>query len=103
MNKDDLMTSVDPRMFGPNVTALLGQLMKAAGLEEGPISLGKLEICAAAAMELLTSILANMPEPMRGQAVEGLSKTLATDVAKKHERLERKIPGRRLDEPKGSA
>jgi|ERR1700758_530344 hypothetical protein len=97
------MTSNDPKMFGVSVTALLAQLMKAAGLEEGPMSLGNLEVRAAAAWELLISILANMPEPTRSQAVEGLSKTLAVDVARKRKQLEQKIPARRLDVPKGSA
>jgi hypothetical protein len=38
-------------------------------------------------MDLVISALANMPEPMRGQRVKGLSETLAADVAKKREQL----------------
>jgi len=52
--------------------------------------------------------LANMPEPMRGERVRGLSATLASDVAQKRRRIEQKIPNRKLDAlrqtpPKGSA
>jgi hypothetical protein len=53
-------------------------------------------------MELLTTALANMPEPRRGELVGGLSTTMAADVARKREWLEQ-ILGRRLDTPKGSA
>jgi hypothetical protein len=83
--------------------ALLERLYKAADLNEGPMNVGDLDIIASAAMELLTSTLANMPEPMRGERVRGLSDTLAADVAKKRERFEQKIPNRRLDTPEGSA
>jgi hypothetical protein len=87
---------------------LLERLKKAANVGEGPMSLGKLDILAAASMELLALALANMPEPMRGDTVRGLSKTLATDVAQKRKRIEQKIPNRKLDAlrqapPKGSA
>ena len=87
--------------FGPRVTELLDRLQKAAGVSEGPISLGDLDILAAAAMELLTSALANMPEPMRGQRVTGLSETLAADVAKKREQLGLDVL--QQTPPKGSA
>ena len=39
----------------------------------------------------------------RAASHRGLSETLAIDVAKKRERLEQKIPNRKLDAPKGSA
>jgi hypothetical protein len=91
------------KSFNPRTEALLERLHKAAGLNEGPMSVGELDILAAASMELLTSTLANMPEPMRGERVRGLSDTLAGDVAKKRARLEQKIPNRRLDTPEGSA
>jgi hypothetical protein len=83
--------------------ALLERLYKAADLNEGPMNVGDLDIIASAAMELLTSTLANMPEPMRGERVRGLSDTLAADVAKKRARLEQKIPNPRFDTPEGSA
>jgi hypothetical protein len=89
--------------FWPRVQALLDRLKKAAGVGEGPMSLGDLEILAAASMELLTLTLANMPEPRRSERLGGLSETLAADVAKKREWLEQKIPNRKLDAPKGSA
>ncbi|MGB6767364.1 MAG: hypothetical protein WBE50_04625 [Methyloceanibacter sp.] len=83
---------------------MLGRLQKAAGVgKPKPMSLGDLEVLAAASMELLTTALANMPEPRRGEIVKGLSTTMAADVARKREWLEQKIPGRRLDTPKGSA
>ena len=53
--------------FGPRRDALLERLKKAANVGQGPMSLGKLDILAAASMEVLTSALANMPEPMRGE------------------------------------
>src|SRR5215469_9630920 len=83
--------------FGPRRDALLVRLKKAANVGEGPMSLGKLDILAAASMELLTLTLANMPEPMRGERVKGLAATLAADVAQKRRRLEQKIPNRKLD------
>ena len=53
-------------------------------------------------MELLTTALANMPEPRRGEIVKGLSTTIAADVARKREWLEQKLPGRPpFDTPKG--
>ena len=89
--------------FWPRVQALLDRLKKAAGVGEGLMNRGDLDILAAASMDLLTLTLANMPEPRRGETVRGLSETLAIDVAKKRERLEQKIPNRKLDAPKGSA
>jgi hypothetical protein len=90
--------------FGPRRDAMLGRLQKAAGVgKPKPMSLGDLEVLAAASMELLTTALANMPEPRRGEIVKGLSTTMAADVARKREWLEQKIPGRRLDTLKGSA
>ncbi len=80
------------------VTAKLAALQEAAGARSGPVAVSELQVIAAAAMELLTVTLANMPEPERSHAVERLSKTLATDVAKKRQRLEQKIPP-----PEGSA
>jgi hypothetical protein len=50
-------------------------------------TMADLDILAAALMELLTTTFANMPEPMRGQRVRGLSETLADDVAQKREQL----------------
>ena len=67
------------------------------------MSQGDLDILAAAAWELVTSTLANMPEPPRGERVRGLSASLEGDVAKQRERLEQRVPARRLDTPKGSA
>jgi hypothetical protein len=105
--EENLMASEDKAKFlkelGPRRDALLVRLKKAANVGEGPMSLGKLDILAAASMELLTLALANMPEPMRGERVKGLSATLAADVAQKRKRIEQKIPNRRLDAPKGSA
>ena len=104
------MTSEDKakflKEFGPRRDAMLEK--KAANVGEGPMSLGKLDILAAASMELLTLALANMPEPTRGERVKGLSATLAADVAQKRKRIEQKIPNRRLDAlrqtpPKASA
>jgi hypothetical protein len=93
------MTSEDKakflKEFGPRRDAMLEK--KAANVGEGPMSLGKLDILAAASMELLTLALANMPEPTRGERVKGLSATLAADVAQKRKRIEQKIPNRRLD------
>jgi hypothetical protein len=83
--------------FRPRVNVLLARLRKAAGADDGPMSLGDLDILAAASMELLTSALANMPEPMRGKMVNKLSEIFAADVAEKRQRLEQKIPGRQLD------
>jgi hypothetical protein len=102
------MTSEDTarflREFGPRRDAMLRRLQKAAGVgKPKPMNLADLEVLAAASMELMTTALANMPEPRRGEIVRGLSETLAVDVAKKREWLERNIPNRRLDAPKGSA
>jgi hypothetical protein len=102
---EDLMSELAKflKTFDPRTEALLERLHKAAGLNEGPMTLGDLDILVAASMELLTSALANLPEPTRGERVRGLSETLAADVAKKRARLEQKIPSRRLDTPEGSA
>ena len=106
------MTSEDKakflKEFGPRRDAMLERLKKAANVGQGPMSLGKLDILAAASMELLTLALANMPEPTRGERVRGLSATLAADVAQKRKRIEQKIPNRKLDAlrqtpPRGSA
>jgi hypothetical protein len=98
------MTSEDKakflKEFGPRRDAMLERLKKAANVGEGPMSLGKLDILAAASMELLTLALANMPEPTRGERVKGLTATLAADVAQKRKRIEQKIPNRRLDAPR---
>ena len=94
------MTSEDKakflKEFGPRRDALLARLKKAANVGEGLMSLGKLDILAAASMELLTLALANMPEPTRGERVKGLSATLAADVAQKRKRIEQKTPNRKL-------
>ena len=94
------MTSEDKakflKEFGPRRDALLARLKKAANVGEGPMSLGKLDILAAASMELLTLALANMPEPTRSERVKGLSATLAADVAQKRKRIEQKTPNRKL-------
>jgi hypothetical protein len=83
---------------------MLGRLAEAAGVTQPrPMSLGDLEVLAAASMELLTTALANIPEPRRGELVSGLSATMAADVARKREWLEQRNPGRRLDTPEGSA
>jgi len=91
------------RQFRPRVKALLVRLQKAAGMGSGRMSLSELDILAAASTELLTSTLANMPEPLRGERVWELPETTSADAAKKRERLEQKIPSRKLDTPKGSA
>ena len=68
---------------------MLRRLQKAAGVgKPKPMNLGDLEVIAAASMELLTTALANMPEPRRGELVGGLSTTIAADVARKREWLE---------------
>ena len=82
--------------FAPRVTELLDRLQKAANVSERPMTLGDLDILAAASWELLTTTLANMPESQRGRRVRQLSENLAADVAKKRDRLEQKI-GARLD------
>ena len=92
------------REFGPRRDAMLHRLQKAARVgKPKSMNLGDLEVLAAASMELLTTTLANIPEPRRGEIVSGLSATMAADVARKREWLEQMIPGRRLDTPKGSA
>ena len=72
--------------FGPRVADLVNRLQEAARVRELRTR-ADLDILAAAALELLTSALANMPEPMRGHRVSRVSETLATDVAKKREQL----------------
>lgn len=90
--------------FGLRVTNLLNRLLKAARVSKDRMKQGDLDVLAAATMELLTMTLANMPEPIRGKRVEGLSATLAADVAKKRERIEQNILARHLNEtPRGSA
>src|SRR5215471_759558 len=80
------MTSEDKakflKEFGPRRDALLERLKKAANVGEGPMSLGKLDILAAASMELLTLALANMPEPARISFSQALLRTkdLGADV-----------------------
>jgi hypothetical protein len=64
-------------------------------------TMADLDILAAALMELLTTTFANMPEPMRGQRVRGLSETLAADVAQKREQLGLDVL--QQTPPKGSA
>jgi hypothetical protein len=76
------MTSEDmPRFlqeFGPRRDAMLRRLQKAAGVgKPKPMNLGDLEVIAAASMELLTTAIANMPKPRRGEMVRGLSESLA--------------------------
>ena len=97
------MTSDDAKYmeeFGPRVVALLDRLQKATGVGELRTR-ADLDILAAAAMDLVISALANMPEPMRGQRVKGLSETLAADVAKKREQLGLDVL--QQTPPKGSA
>ena len=87
------MTSEDKakflKEFGPRRDAMLEK--KAANVGEGPMSLGKLDILAAASMELLALALANMPEPMRGERVKGLSATLAATLLKSASGLSRRF------------
>jgi hypothetical protein len=89
--------------FGLRVTNLLNRLLKAARVGKDRMKQGDLDVLAAATMELLTMALANMPEPIRGKRVEGLSATLAADVAKKRERLEQNILAQHFDTPRGRA
>ena len=90
--------------FGPRRDAMLRRLQKAAGVgKPKPMNLGDLEIIAAASMELLTTAIANMPEPRRGEIVRGLSESLAADVGRKREWLERRFSIREFDDPAGSA
>jgi len=91
------MTSEVAAKFLTDLDVMSDKLKKAAGVSEGPMTQHDLDVLAAAAMALLTSAIANMPEPRRGETVRGLSETLAIDVAKQRERLEQKIPNRRLD------
>jgi hypothetical protein len=89
--------------FGLRVTNLLNRLLKAARVGKDRMKQGDLDVLTAATMELLTMTLANMPEPIRSKRVEGLSATLAADVAKKRERIEQNILAQHLDTPRGSA
>ncbi len=51
---------------------MLGRLAEAAGVTQPkPMTLSDLEVLAAASMELLTTALANIPEPRRGKLVNG--------------------------------
>jgi hypothetical protein len=100
---EGLMTSEATAKFIMDVSALLERLKKAAGVSEGPMSQGDLSVIATATVELLTLTLANLPEPRRSETVRALSESLAIDVAKKRERIDQKIPNRRLGAPKGSA
>ena len=86
--------------FDSRVQALLEQLKKAAGLSEGPMSLGNLDILAAASMELLALAIANMPKSMREIRLKGLPAILAADAAQKRKRIEQTIE---QAIPKGSA
>jgi hypothetical protein len=97
-----LLTSEATAKFIKDVNALVERLKKAAGVREGPMSQGDLNVLASATVELLTLTLANLPEPRRSETVRALSECLAIDVAKKLERIEQKIPNRRLGAPKGS-
>jgi len=97
------MTSKAYAEFLKDIDVMLGQLKKAAGVSEGPMTQRDLDVLAAASADLLTLAIANMPEPRRGETIRELSEMLAVDVAKKREWLERKNPNRRLDTPKGSA
>ena len=76
--------------FGPRVTELLDGLQKAAGVSERPMTLGDLDILAAASWELLTTTLANMPESQRCRRVRQLSETLAAGDAKSASGLNRR-------------
>jgi len=77
--------------FDSRVQAVLENLKKAAGLSEGPMSLGDLDILAAS-MELLALTLANMPKSMREIRLRAMPAILAADVAQKRKRIEEKIP-----------
>jgi len=74
-----------------NRPAVLEHFKKAAGLSEGPMSLGDLDILAAS-MELLALTLANMPKSMREIRLRAMPAILAADVAQKRKRIEEKIP-----------
>jgi hypothetical protein len=74
--------------FVRRVNALLDRLQKAAGVGEGPMSQADLDVLAVATVELLTNILANMPEHMGGDRLRAFTASLEADVAKKRERIE---------------
>ena len=78
--------------FDSRVQALLEHLKKATGLSEGSMSLGDLDILAAASMELLALAIAKMPKSMRDVRLKGLPAVLAADVAQKRKHIEEKIP-----------
>ena len=86
--------------FDSRVQALLEHLKKATGLSEGSMSLGDLDILAAASMELLALAIAKMPKSMRDVRLKGLPAVLAADVAQKRKRIEQTIE---QTIPKGSA
>jgi hypothetical protein len=91
--------------FVRRVNALLDRLQKAAGLGEGAMNQADLDVLAVASAELLTNTLANMPEPMRSDRLKAFSETLAADVAKKRERLNRafrKVQRKRLESTRRS-
>jgi len=77
--------------FDSRVQVLLEQLKKTAGLSEGSMSLGDLDIVAAASMELLALAIANMPKSMRDVRLKAMPWILAADVAQKRKRIEQKI------------
>jgi hypothetical protein len=95
-SREDLVTDEDRakflKEFGSRVNALVDRLQKATGLNEGPISLGDLDILAAALMELLGFALANMPEPMCRERLNGFPTILEGDVAQKRRRIGQMIP-----------
>jgi len=64
------------------------------------MSLGDLDILAAASMELLALAIAKMPKSMRDVRLKGLPAVLAADVAQKRKRIEQTIA---QTIPKGSA
>ena len=69
------MTSEDKakflKEFGPRRDVLLERLKKAANVGEGPMSLGKLDILAAASMELLTLALPICPSRRVAKGLRG--------------------------------
>jgi hypothetical protein len=69
---------------------MLRRLQKTAGVgKPKPMNLADLEVLAAALMELLTTALANMPEPRRGEIVRGFSSELAAEFPKSASGLNR--------------
>jgi hypothetical protein len=89
--------------FGPRRDDMLRRLQKTAGVgKPKPMNLADLEVLAAALMELLTTALANMPEPRRGEIVRIFFRA-GSRVSKKREWLEQRFPIRRLDASRDSA